>query len=123
MANRKCIVCGAEYSYCPTCSKDRKKPRWMSQFDKEDCKIIFETGCAFEQGTIDASEASKKLQGKNLSNIISPSLKETLGKLGLAKKESEKKEEIKKVEVVKEEKKPEKSEVKNEDKKDKKFFS
>lgn len=108
MANRKCIVCGTEYSYCPSCREDRNKPKWMNKFDKEDCKDIFEVGCDFENGIIDASEASRKLQGKNLSNIISPSLKETLAKIGLIKKDKE----IAKAEgkpIIKEEKKVEKS--------------
>ena len=105
--NKKCIVCGAEYSYCPSCRDDRNKPKWMNRYDKEDCKDIFKIGVAFEEGAIDAAEASKKLQGKNLSNIISPSLKETLAKIGLVKKETEK---VETKPIIKEDKKNEKNE-------------
>lgn len=123
--NKKCIVCGTEYSYCPSCKNDRKKPVWMNRFDKEECKEIFETGCAFEEGLIDTSEASKKLQGKNLTNIVSVSLRETLAKIGFLNKEKEVKAEKKEEKVIVEKKveeQPEKKEDNKEEKKAKKFF-
>lgn len=133
MANRKCIVCGTEYSYCPSCRADMKKPTWMVRFDKEDCKEIFETGCAFEEGKIDAAQASSKLQGKKLNNIVSTSLKETIAKIELAKKDNKantkKDENVDKAEketakVVFEtiENQPEKKDEVKEEKKAKKFF-
>ena len=26
--SRECYLCGAKYSYCPTCSQDKMKPAW-----------------------------------------------------------------------------------------------
>lgn len=117
--NKKCIVCGAEYSYCNSCSKDRQKPRWMNLFEKEDCKIIFEIGQAFEDGKINATEASKKLEGKDLSKIVSPSLRATIAKIKGVDKNIEKTE--KKDKKISDEKvKVEKEPVKTDDKK--KYF-
>lgn len=107
--NRKCIVCGTEYSYCPSCTQDRKKPKWMSRFDKEDCKDIFEIGCAFEQKKISALEANKQLDGKKIpENIVSPSLATTLAAIKTDKvfKEVDKTDKSEKVEkIVKKEEK------------------
>lgn len=38
---RVCLACGEQYSYCPTCDKDRDKPTWMFVFDSQRCKDIF----------------------------------------------------------------------------------
>lgn len=121
--NKKCIVCGTEYSYCPSCQADRKKPFWMTRCDKQECEDIFQVGCDFENGVIDALEASKKLQGYKFDNVVSTSLKETLAKIGLTKKEKETKEEIKedKKDVKVAEPVKAENEIK-EEKKTKKFF-
>ena len=37
---RKCILCGKEYAYCPSCPKDAKKESWYTIFDNENCKNI-----------------------------------------------------------------------------------
>lgn len=39
--NRKCIVCGKEYSYCPSCGADSLKPTWMTIYHDENCHDIF----------------------------------------------------------------------------------
>lgn len=130
MANRKCIVCGSEYSYCPFCFEDRNKPTWMNMFDKQDCKDLFDIGCAFEQGKMSANEAAKKINGKDISNIKSPSLKESIDKIKADKvftKEDKKEAKVsfdysKNPEEVKEEKKLEKISEKSNKESEKKFF-
>lgn len=42
MSMKVCKVCGSGYSFCPGCVKDMNKPRWMSSFDKEECKKLFD---------------------------------------------------------------------------------
>ena len=37
---RKCILCGKEYKYCKSCSKDTKKETWHTLYDTENCKNI-----------------------------------------------------------------------------------
>ena len=62
MANRKCIACGAEYSYCPNCSgPDRHAPYWKSQFCSEDCKTIWDTCTQFNFGKVTKAEAKSIL--------------------------------------------------------------
>lgn len=67
MAKRKCIVCGAEYSYCPTCAEDAQKPIWMTSFDSENCHDIWDTLCAMTCNNISEVEGVKKLRKLDLS--------------------------------------------------------
>ena len=39
---RKCVLCGKEYEFCPTCNKDKHKPLWYKLYHDENCKSIFE---------------------------------------------------------------------------------
>lgn len=47
---RTCLCCGREYKYCPTCSADSGKPKWMSEFDTEVCKDLFNAVSAVGMG-------------------------------------------------------------------------
>lgn len=82
--NKKCLLCGAEYSYCPACAEDRRKPSWMAAYDKEDCKIIFETLSAYGMKRISNSEAKKAIKDidinvMNLDEQKKETIKEILG--------------------------------------------
>ena len=84
MANRTCLLCGTGYEYCPTCAADKKKPSWMSAFDKEDCKIVFETLSAYGMNKISISEARKSIKNidtntMNLKDTQKDVIKEILG--------------------------------------------
>lgn len=65
--NRKCLLCGTEYSYCPTCPSDKHLPRFMTTFDSENCKDIFHTLVSNTIGDISDAEAKKILSELDLS--------------------------------------------------------
>lgn len=84
MANRTCLLCGTGYDYCPTCAADKRKPSWMSAFDKEDCKIVFETLSAYGMNKISTLEARKSIKNidtnaMNLKDTQKDVIKEILG--------------------------------------------
>lgn len=65
--NRVCKSCGSKYSYCPTCSVDANKPKWMTMFDCEDCKKVFDIATMFNLGKIDKADAKSKLGNVNMN--------------------------------------------------------
>lgn len=67
--DRQCLCCGTKYSYCPTCSSDKMKPTWMTEFCSESCKELFETATKY-----------------NLKKITKPEAKEIIEKLELKEK-------------------------------------
>lgn len=67
--DRQCLCCGTKYSYCPTCSSDKLKPTWMTEFCSESCKELFETATKY-----------------NLKKITKPEAKEIIEKLELKEK-------------------------------------
>lgn len=67
--NRKCIICGTRYSYCPHCSEDANKPTWMAIFCGENCKDIYTTLDDFRDGRISREDAQTVLNGLDLSPI------------------------------------------------------
>lgn len=80
MAKRKCLVCGAEYSYCPTCAEDALKPTWMMSFDTENCHEIWDTLCAITCKTVSEADGIKKLKKLDLSkrDTFEPGIKKHL---------------------------------------------
>ena len=64
---RKCILCGKEYEYCPSCPKDAKKETWYAIYDSENCKDI-----------------SKALTDYNLKKITKEEARESLSKCDLS---------------------------------------
>lgn len=76
--NRTCKVCGNKYHYCPTCSSDANKPRWMTMFDCEDCKKIFDTATMFNLGKIDKAEAKNRLSGVNTNKQFTETIQHDL---------------------------------------------
>lgn len=67
--NRKCIICGTRYSYCPYCSEDTNKPTWMAIFCGENCKDIYTTLDDFRDGRISKEDAQTVLNGLDLYPI------------------------------------------------------
>lgn len=63
--NRKCVVCGSEYDYCPNCAKDANKPKWMIRYDKEPCKTIWDTLIKAGRNEISAAEALGIIERQN----------------------------------------------------------
>lgn len=66
--SRECYLCGQSYQYCPSCSQDRSKPVWMSEFHSEDCKKIFDICTRFNMKIMSKSEAKDALSVCDLSN-------------------------------------------------------
>ena len=65
---RKCCLCGESYKYCSTCSQDRVKPAWMSEFHSESCMRIFDICTRYNMGLMPQNEAQEALATCDLSN-------------------------------------------------------
>ena len=65
---RECYLCGQEYQYCPTCSQDKMKPAWMSEFHSKNCKNIFDICTRFNMQLMSKAEAQDALNSCDLSN-------------------------------------------------------
>ena len=66
--DRKCYLCGTDYKYCGTCSQDKMKPSYMSEFHSEDCKNIFDICTRFNMGLMSKEQAQEALIECNLSD-------------------------------------------------------
>ena len=66
--SRECYLCGRDYQYCPTCSQDKMKPAWMSEFHSENCKNIFDICTRFNMNLMSKSDAQDALNACDLSN-------------------------------------------------------
>ena len=66
--NRECYLCGKDYQYCPTCSQDKMKPVWMSEFHSENCKKIFDICTRFNMNLMSKAEARNALNACDISN-------------------------------------------------------
>ena len=66
--SRECYLCGQDYQYCPTCSQDKMKPAWMSEFHSENCKNIFDICTRFNMDLMSKAEAQDALNACDLSN-------------------------------------------------------
>ena len=60
--DRQCLCCGTKYSYCPTCSVDKSKPTWMTEFCSESCKELFETAIKYNLKAITKDEAKEIIE-------------------------------------------------------------
>lgn len=65
---RECLLCGVKYEYCPTCSQDKMKPTWMSEFHDENCKNIFDIATRFNMQLLTKEEAKEAMEKCDLSN-------------------------------------------------------
>ena len=64
---RKCILCGKEYEYCPSCPKDAKKETWYAIYDSENCKDISKALTDYNLKKITKEEACEALSRCDLS--------------------------------------------------------
>lgn len=79
--NRVCKTCGTAYSYCPNCSADYNKPKWMNMFDCEDCKIVFDTATKFNLNKITKEEARNALSNVNLDKVFTEQIQKDLANI------------------------------------------
>lgn len=66
--NRECYLCGKDYQYCPTCSQDKMKPAYMSEFHSGNCKNIFDICTRFNMKLMSKTDAQDALNACDLSN-------------------------------------------------------
>lgn len=81
---RKCIICGKEYRYCPKCDEFKNMPTWMFEFESENCrKIYYDIVNPFAFGHITKEEAIERLKTCDLSNkdAFNAEVKSVLGQL------------------------------------------
>lgn len=67
--NRKCIVCGKEYSYCPNCHGDYGKEYWHVNYCDENCKKIYEACAGYSAKQYDKEATAKRLMACDLSGL------------------------------------------------------
>ena len=79
--NRKCIMCGAEYSYCPKCGKDVDKPTWMNLFNDENCNEIYTIVTQFRDGYIDKDVAVERLSKCDIGVVNNESFKKLINEI------------------------------------------
>lgn len=81
--NRSCYLCGESYQYCPTCSQDKMKPSWMTEFHSENCKNIFDICTRFNMQMFTKDEAKTAIKKCDLSNKLNfrPSVQNTLSNI------------------------------------------
>lgn len=65
--NKKCIVCGKVYTFCPSCAEFDNYPRWLSIYHDENCKNIFTATSDYLAGDITDEQARKILDTCDLS--------------------------------------------------------
>jgi len=85
---RKCVVCGKEYEYCPHCARFKHLPVWMLAYCSDDCKETYMAINQYDFGHIDAKEALKivdsykvKIANKELAKSVKDMKKETKKKV------------------------------------------
>ena len=66
--NKKCLLCGKEFKFCPTCQQKGPAEAWKNIFDKEECRTIFHLACDYAQNEVDADTAKSILAKCDLSN-------------------------------------------------------
>lgn len=73
---KRCICCSREYLYCSGCADYKSKPRWMTNFDNDNCHKIFNTIMEYRTGAKTPAECAEIMRGLDLSyrDKIDPNL-------------------------------------------------
>ena len=71
MANNKriCVVCGAEYEYCPKCGKHSGQPGWKISFDEEACKKLFDVISGYNMNIKTIDDVSAVVEEYNIKDF------------------------------------------------------
>lgn len=77
---RKCVVCGKTYQYCPRCKQYETLPKWKLNFDTEECKEVYDAVDKFVFKHITAEGAKKILNNSNVQ-IKNDELKKTIASI------------------------------------------
>lgn len=101
---RKCVVCGKEYEFCPTCAETVDEPTWKLMFHNANCREIYNISTAYLAKKITKEEAIERYGKTDLSvrdNITTDFLQEGLNEC-LSSEKKEEKVETKEVETKQE---------------------
>lgn len=81
--NKKCIVCGEIYSYCPNCAEFSHMPRWHGNFHNENCKNLYDIACDFDADLISKEDALAKVMNCDLTYMenVHHAIAETIHKI------------------------------------------
>lgn len=77
---RTCIVCGTKYDYCPRCAQYASFPSWKNNYDKEDCKILYNVINKYVFKHIDANEANDEIEKLNV-NVSNNEIKKVIDEI------------------------------------------
>ena len=66
---RKCLCCGAEYRYCPTCGRYAREPKWRVEFDTLDCKEVFNAISGYNMGIRSIESLKEVLDNNNVTDF------------------------------------------------------
>lgn len=66
---RKCIVCGTKYTYCPNCGNGDPKDSYKFIYDKKECEDVFNICSRYHFGELKAADALKRLEKYELSDL------------------------------------------------------
>lgn len=67
--NRKCLICGASYHFCPSCGEDSGKSTWYAIFHNQNCHDIYDVCVGYRDKEFTANEAYDKLAKLDLSGL------------------------------------------------------
>lgn len=77
---RKCVVCGKTYQYCPRCKQYEALPKWKLNFDCEECKKVYDAVDKFVFKHITAEEAKKILSNSKVQ-VVNNEIKNTIASI------------------------------------------
>ena len=72
---RICHTCGKEYEYCPNCRSFESRPKWMANWDCEECKDIWKILVRYNTEHISKEEVKAVLDSygiEDVSKYVSP---------------------------------------------------
>lgn len=80
---RQCIACLNTYKYCPTCGEFAKYPTWMTEYDTEECKEVFNAISGFNMGIKKAEDVKNVIDKFGITdfNKFKPTIASKLNEL------------------------------------------
>jgi predicted nucleic acid-binding Zn ribbon protein len=60
--DRKCVVCGSHYNYCPVCGKNDPYATWRYIYCSEDCRKLFNIANNWVSKKISSEYAKEQLK-------------------------------------------------------------
>lgn len=88
--NRKCIVCGKEYHFCPSCAEGRSTP-WKTIYHDDNCRQIYHVVSWYLANDIKKDEAIESLKKCDLSKkyVFNNDIRKTIDNIFANEKKDE----------------------------------